>query len=99
MTGVDHLLEVVPGSTAKRMFGGQGIYAEGAMFAIAHDERIYLKVDDDSRPEFEQLGSGPFRPNERQTLKSFYELPDAVASDEAELAAWLHRAVEAAKKS
>ena len=46
---VDRVLELVDGSTAKRMFGGTGIYAEGAMFAIAHDERIYLKVDDASR--------------------------------------------------
>jgi DNA transformation protein len=97
--GVDHVLQLVDGSTAKRMFGGVGVYAEGAMFAIAYDERIYLKVDDESRPEFEELGSGPFRPNERQTLRSFYELPDEVASDDAELAAWLHRALEAAKRS
>ncbi len=97
MIDVDRILELVDGSTARRMFGGVGIYAEGKMFALSHEERIYLKVDDESRAEFDQLGSGPFRPNERQTLKSFYELPDEVASDDAELAAWLHRAIEAAK--
>ncbi|MDQ3936468.1 MAG: TfoX/Sxy family protein [Actinomycetota bacterium] len=97
MTDVDRVLELIDGSTARRMFGGQGIYAEGKMFAVAYDERIYLKVDDESRAEFEELGSGPFRPNERQTLRSFYELPDAIAADDAELAAWLHRAIEATK--
>lgn len=97
MIDVDRILELVDGSTARRMFGGVGIYAETRMFALAHDERIYLKVDDESRADFEQLGSGPFRPNERQTVRSFYELPDEVAADDAELAAWLHRAIEAAK--
>ncbi len=97
MIDVDRILELVDGSSARRMFGGQGIYAEGKMFALSYGERIYLKVDEESRAEFEELGSGPFRPNERQTLKSFYELPDAIASDDAELAAWLHRAIEAAK--
>ena len=95
---VERLLELVDGSTQRRMFGGRGIYAEGAMFALEHRERVYLKVDDENRTEFEQLGSGPFTPNERQTLKSFYELPDEVAADDAELAAWAHRAIEAARK-
>ena len=96
---VDRLLELVDGSTRRRMFGGVGIYAEGRMFAIAYDEALYLKVDDQSRAEFEELGSGPFRPNERQTLTSFYEVPAEVASDDAELAAWARRAVEAARRA
>ena len=98
MSGVDRLLELVDGASARRMFGGQGIYAEGAMFAIAYDDSLYLKVDDESRAEFEELGSGPFRPNERQTLRSFYELPDEAADDDAELVAWAHRAIAAARK-
>lgn len=99
MTSVDRLLELVDGATRRRMFGGVGIYTEGAMFGIAYDERMYLKVDDESRAEFEELGSGPFRPNERQTLRSFYEVPEEVLGDDAELAAWARRAVEAARAS
>jgi DNA transformation protein and related proteins len=94
---VDRLLELVDGASVRKMFGGAGIYADGKMFAIAHDERLYLKVDDESRGEFEELGSGPFRPNERQTLRSFYEVPDEVVADDAELAAWAQRAVDAAR--
>jgi DNA transformation protein and related proteins len=99
VTGTDRLLELVDGATARRMFGGEGVYAGGAMFAIAYRERLYLKVDDASRVEFEELGSAPFKPNERQTLTSFYELPDEVAADDAELAAWAHRAIEAARRA
>jgi DNA transformation protein and related proteins len=98
VSDLDRLLELVDGATAKRMFGGQGVYAEGAMFAIAYGDALYLKVDDASRSEFEELGSGPFTPNARQTLKSFYELPAEVAGDDAELAAWAHRAISAARK-
>ena len=97
MIDVDRILELVDGSTARKMFGGVGIHAEGAMFGIAMDERLYLKVDDASKAEFEELGCGPFRASERQTLKSFYEVPDRVASDDAELAAWAHRALDAAR--
>ena len=93
----DRLLELVDGSTRRRMFGGVGIYAEGTMFAIEWRGSLYLKVDDESRAEFEELGSAPFTPNARQTLRSFYEVPDEVAADDAELAAWAHRADEEAK--
>lgn len=96
---VDRLIELVDGATQRRMFGGIGIYAEGKMFAIEYRERLYLKVDDESRREFQELGSPPFKPNERQTSKTFYEIPDEVASDDAELAAWAQRAVEAARRA
>ena len=97
--GVDRLLELVDGSTARRMFGGTGIYAEGKMFAIAMGDELFFKVDDESRADFEELGSGPFTPNERQTIRSFYAVPAEVASDDAELAAWARRAVEAALRA
>jgi DNA transformation protein len=61
VTYVDRLLELVDGSSARRMFGGTGIYAEGKMFAIGHGEALYLKVDEESRAEFEELGAGPDR--------------------------------------
>ncbi|HEX8648607.1 MAG TPA: TfoX/Sxy family protein [Thermoleophilaceae bacterium] len=93
----DRLLELVDGSTRRRMFGGVGVYAEGTMFAIEWHGSLYLKVDDESRGEFEELGSGPFTPSGRQTLRSFYEVPEEVAADDAELAAWAHRAIEAAR--
>ena len=96
---VDRLLELVDGATTRKMFGGVGIYAEGAMFAIAYKDELFLKVDDESRAEFEELGSEPFRPNERQTLKSYFEVPAEVAADDAELAAWARRAVDAARRS
>ena len=100
MTGhVDRLLELVDGATARRMFGGVGVYAEDAMFAIVMGDDLYLKVDDESRAEFEELGSGPFRPSERQTLRSFYAVPEQVTSDDAELAAWARRAIDAARRA
>ena len=97
---VDRLLELVDGATARKMFGGVGIYAEDVMFALeSRAGDLYLKVDDESRAEFEQLGAGPFSPSGRQTMRSFYEVPDEVASDDAELAGWARRAVEAAQRA
>lgn len=42
------------------MFGGFGIYLDGLMFALIAGERLYFKADEQSIPEFERLGLGPF---------------------------------------
>ena len=39
-------LDGLPGLRCKAMFGGHGIYADEAFFAIVHDGRIYFKVDE-----------------------------------------------------
>ena len=44
--------------TAKRMFGGYGIFMEGAMFAlVSRDEALFLKADDVNRDAFLAKGS------------------------------------------
>ncbi len=41
---------------------------------------------------------GPFRPNERQTLKSYYEVPPGVLDDREELIAWAKEAIRAGQE-
>jgi DNA transformation protein len=84
---------------SRAMFGGYGIYRRGVIFAIAHDGRLYLKVDEDTRPAFEARGMGPFRPNERQTLKTYYELPPEILADREALLSWARGAITAAQSS
>jgi DNA transformation protein len=85
--------------SARVMFGGHGFYCRDVIFAISYRERLYLKVDDRSRPAFEARGMGPFRPNERQTLKSYYEVPQIVLDDTEALLAWAGEAIRAAQES
>lgn len=73
---------------------GHGVYAGPVFFAIVYDDRVYLKTDDGTRPWFEEHGMGPFRPNERQTLGSYYEVPPDTVEDRAEL---VDRAVTAVR--
>ena len=46
--------------TIRKMFGGAGIYCDGAIFAITGDEGVWLKVDDVTRVEFDAAGLKPF---------------------------------------
>ena len=42
---------------------------------------------------------GPFRPNERQTIKSYYEVPPEVLADPEALISWAGEAIRAAQSS
>jgi DNA transformation protein len=83
--------------TVRPMFGGFGIYWRGVIFGILLRDRLYLKVDEQSKPDFVSRSMGPFRPNERQTLKSYYEVPPGVLDDREELISWAKEAIRAAQ--
>ena len=83
--------------TVRPMFGGFGIYWRDVIFGILFGDRLYLKVDGQSKPDFVSRGMGPFRPNDRQTLKSYYEVPPGVLDDGEELLAWAKEAIRAAQ--
>lgn len=60
--------------TSRPLFGGHGLYWRETIFAILFRDRLYLKVDEQSKGDYLTRGMGPFRPNERQTLKSYFRL-------------------------
>jgi DNA transformation protein and related proteins len=91
--------------TAKRLFGGAGLYADGLMFALVFDGAIYLKVDDTNRADFEREGSSPFTYARRngkgrsgRAALSFWRLPERLYDDPDELAAWAERALAVAER-
>ena len=88
-------LGVLGDITSRAMFGGVGLYWRDVIFGIVFRDRLYLKVDDRSRPEYERRGMGPFRPNERQTLKAYYEVPPDVLDDAEALTSWVRQAIRA----
>ncbi len=85
--------------TIRSLFGGYGVYWREAIFAILYGGKLYLKVDDLSKADFESRGMGPFRPNERQTLKSYYEVPPDVIDDTEALLSWAREAIRAGQES
>ena len=85
--------------TARRMFGGVGVYAGDLFFAVLAGDVLYLKVDDSNRRDFEAAGMGPFRPygDARETMQ-YYEVPAAVLEDADELVRWARKAIRAAER-
>ena len=56
-------------------------------------------MDERSKADYVARGMGPFRPNERQTLKSYYEVPPEVLADPEALLSWAGEAIRAAQSS
>jgi DNA transformation protein and related proteins len=83
--------------TVRPMFGGYGIYWRNVIFGIVFRGRLYVKVDDQSKGDYVSRGMPPFRPNERQTLKSYYEVPPDVLDDREALLSWAREAIRAAQ--
>jgi len=96
---LDQLARVAPAVTGKRMFGGLGIYSREMFFALADQDRLYLKADDQTRGEFKAQGWEPFRPfgDDRMTMQ-YYEVPLEVIENVERLRPWVERALDAAAR-
>ena len=97
------LLEPLGPVQARAMFGGWGLYLGGAMFGLIAEERLYLKVDDETRPAFQSAGGEPFvydAGNGRSPVMLGYFTPPPEASDDSlALLPWARKAVEASQRA
>jgi DNA transformation protein and related proteins len=94
---VDQLAELGK-VTAKRMFGGTGLYFEGRFFGLIDDDVLFLRVDDESRSAYVAREMAAFRPvrSKPELSSSNYQVPSGVLEGAAELVVWARRAVVAA---
>ena len=95
------MLRTVGRVTARRMFGGHGLYCDGVFFAIVLDGTLYLKADDQNRGEFESAGSEIFsysRKGKRATL-NFYRAPEDAMDAPHLMRPWARSALSAALRA
>ncbi len=87
--------------TARRMFGGHGLYHEGLMFALIAGEQLYLKVDAESRPVFDAAGLPPFvyEAKGRRVALSYHRAPDSVFDEPEQARRWGSLALDAALRA
>ena len=78
---------------ARRMFGAFGLYQDERFFGIVPKADCIFKVDDATVGEYRKRKMKPFRPNAKQTLKSYYQVPVDIIEDADQLAAWARRAI------
>lgn len=101
---VEHVLELLAplGSvSARRMFGGFGIYRDALMFALVAGDVLYLKADGENRGEFEAAGSEPFSytARRRRVILSYWRAPEEALESRAAMQPWARSAFAAALRA
>lgn len=91
-------LRRLDGLDCRAMFGGFGLYWGDEFFGIIHKSRLYFKTDSKTLHSYLEAGMKPFRPNTKQTLKSYYEVPVDVIEDADQLVTWAKKALQCKAK-
>ena len=95
---VDHalgLLALAGPVTARRMFGGYGIYAGGAMFALLDDDELFLKTDESCGADFDDAGCRQwvYESPKGPMPTSYYRPPDDAHEDAESMLPWARLAI------
>jgi DNA transformation protein len=79
---------------ALRMFSGYGLYLDGVIFGLIARDRLWLRVDDRSRPGFQKAGMEPFAYSRdgKSVSLTYFRCPDPVLADPAKLRKWAKEA-------
>ena len=85
----------------RRMFGGGGVYLDGLMFGLVHDDVLYLKADDSNRAMFEAEGMGAFvyRVKSIPMTMSYWQVPERLYDEPDDLIAFARTALAVAQKA
>ncbi len=92
-------LGTVGAVTARKMFGGVGLYFDITFFALIDNDTLYFKVNNENRPDYDAEQMEPFRPfGEDSYSMKYYSVPERVVEDNQLLREWMLKAVAAARK-
>jgi DNA transformation protein and related proteins len=91
-------LAALGGITARKMFGGTGLYSEDLFFGLIDDDTLFFKVNDINRADYEARNMPQFRPfRDRPDVSlTYYQVPVDVLEDPSELAIWAQKSIAAA---
>ena len=85
-------LSDLPSLTHRAMFGGYGLYCGSVFFGIVHKGRLYFKTNETTARRYRERKMKPYRPNAKQILHSYYEVPVDILEDAGELTLWAQQA-------
>ena len=99
---LDDLFRPIGRVQMRRMFGGQGVFRDGLMFALVTGDVLYFKSDDETRPAFEAEGCSAFgydTKTGRRVLTSYWRAPERLLDDPEAFVAWAEAAMAVARRA
>lgn len=101
---VTDVLGHIEGVTARRMFGGYGLYLDGRIFGIiTSDADLYFKVDETNRATYEKVGSSPFiydgwKSGKKKVTMPYWLVPEEIMEDRDKIERWVRQSALISKK-
>ena len=85
----------------RRMFGGHGFYVDDVFIALIAGERLYLKVDAQTRPLFEAAGCEPFVYDAagKNVSLGYFSAPEEAMESPPLMQPWARHALSAALRA
>ena len=99
---LEELFAPMGGVTVRSMFGGLGVFKDTVMFALALDDVLYLRADDDSEPRYAAEKSPQFvyrGMKGRDVPMPYWRLPERLYDEADEFTVWATAALEAARRA
>jgi len=101
---VDHCLELLASagtSRARRMFGGHGLYVDELFVALIAQDRLYLKADAQTQPQFSAAGCEPFvyDGKGKSITMGYWSAPPEAMESPALMQPWARLALQAALRA
>lgn len=98
---VAQLEQVADDIRASRMFGAVGIYSGEYFFAVIDNDRLYFKVDAETRPKFEAEGMKPAEivTGGQAVTLNYWEVPPGALEAPDELRPWVRDALGVAQRA
>lgn len=101
---IDYILELMSaiGSvSAKRMFGGSGIFLNGLMFALVADGVLYLKADNINKHQFIafELAQFSYYKQKKEFKISYFQAPEEALENSDDMTYWANSSFSAALRS
>jgi DNA transformation protein len=95
------LLGSVGAVRSRRMFGGHGLYVDDLFVALIFADRLYLKVDAQTRATFEAAGCAPFVYDSAGQSVSigYFSAPDDAMESPPLMQPWARLALSAALRA
>ena len=84
--------------TARKMFGGYGLYVDGLIFGIVIEGSVCLKVDEKTKDQFAAAGCAPFvyRGQKEPIVMSYWSVPEEAMESPQDMLPWARLALGAA---
>lgn len=96
------LLAPIGPFTTSRFFGGVGLSRSEVQFAMIMGNSLYFAVDDTTREQYTAAGMVCFSyltKKGRVQVRKYFELPEEVLTDPAQLRLWANQAIQVASKT